>query len=713
MKTGDIVTDSRAQAWTLGALLGEGVWGRTWLVKDDDGHQRVLKAPYEAEDLPPASADRVPLMRASAEEQADLLSAENDLLVTLEDRITLPTGATALLLPWYPTTLHRQLTSGLPLVEALTILHTVTRGLAEYGRNHGNLRPSNILVDPHGTPVLMDLATHSSQSLMHAHDRANPRRKPWAPADRIAPDTWAICQALYAATMLEESDAGGSQRGERSGNRAAEVPTAGSTGLDKVALATLKDRAVARLKLDGANSRFVLRTAERMSTILARGLSKEADPSPPYRFLKAKDLEPRLREVNALTDPSVENVGKLLLSSAAEGEVFQGPAAVGFTVSVAATEGVDDPSDLVCGVRLTDLDAPGDGRVSLEDAQFTVDKHPSGRLRFEFNLPDVEPGRYAVRVAFSVRDSGHEPVVAEGRFDVRPPPGYVPPSEPDPGPAPIQFVQRPADQPPGSSDPTANEEFEEEDEDAPTVQMSAEEMQQRLAQLDDDGDSEADEPGAEIIDAFPRPLAPTGPGTFYEDEPSDEAPAPAATHDPPALAAVPTPAPSEPGSTGSVGSSDPASSPAVARPQPSVTVAGPGSAGAPTAGGPASPGNTGASTGSPASVPESPGSSPAAPAPPPPAPLPAGNEWQSSQTGEADFFADDAPYADSGEMDDALPGAGADDLMGGPPARPSALADLRDRLTDSIRRDSPTFIGVVIAGCFLLVVFTLALLKAC
>ena len=72
MKTGDIVTDSRAQAWTLSALLGEGIWGRTWLVKDDGGRQRVLKTPFEPEDLPPASADKVPLMRKCANEQGSI-----------------------------------------------------------------------------------------------------------------------------------------------------------------------------------------------------------------------------------------------------------------------------------------------------------------------------------------------------------------------------------------------------------------------------------------------------------------------------------------------------------------------------------------------------------------------------------------------------------------------------------------------------------------
>jgi hypothetical protein len=115
-----------------------------------------------------------------------------------------------------------------------------------------------------------------------------------------------------------------------------------------------------------------------------------------------------------------------------------------------------------------------------------------------------------------------------------------------------------------------------------------------------------------------------------------------------------------------------------------------------------------------------PPSSPIPQATPPPAPLPPTGQWEASQTGEADFFADDG-YGEPGYGDggvpgldgDVLPGTGADDLLEGPPARPSLFTDLRDRLGDFVPRDSPTFIGVVVAGCFLLVVVMLALVRAC
>jgi len=56
-----------------------------------------------------------------------------------------------------------------------------------------------------------------------------------------------------------------------------------------------------------------------------------------------------------------------------------------------------------------------------------VDRHPSGRFRFSFRVADLTPGNYLVRVAFTIRDSGHEPSTCEGPFTIRAAAGYVPP----------------------------------------------------------------------------------------------------------------------------------------------------------------------------------------------------------------------------------------------------------------------------------------------
>lgn len=671
MKTGDIVTDSRAAAWTLGALLGEGAWGRAWVARDDAGNTRVLKAPYEAEDLPPAAADRVPLMRKAAEEAADLLADGPAWLVPLEDRIVLPTGAVALLLPHAPTTLARQLQSGLPLVEALQEIQRVVEALAGSGLAHGNLRPSNILFGPDGRPMLSDPLTPSLKSLAPGAERTTPERKRWSAPDHIANDTWALCSALYTAVMLEEDDRDGPLV----------LPAPAATGLDKVTLATLRDRAIARLRRDGANPRFISRTAERLAKVLARGLSGRADPSPPYRFLKAKDLQPRLAEVNALVHPGIESVGRLLLSSHASGEVFDAPGPVGFTVSVGPTEGVTDPDDLVCGVRLTDLDAQGDGRVPLKDAQFAVNKHPSGRFRFEFNIPDVEPGRYEVRVAFSVKDAGDEPVVAEGRFQVRPPPGYVPPARETEGPA-LSFPPTEARLTPLAASALDDDE---DDDDMATVVMPH--GQRRPAPVTDVTDPDEEEEDR-VVQMFPRPLAPTSPGTQIDEAPAPPISAPAPLPPPtpsvrPSLAAVPTPPPSEPGSAISEVDEGPPGPPVVSPPRPSLTLAAPQITEPPQ----------------PSPLPVQP--TPVA-APPPVVPTPGIGQppaWQDPNDGNADFFGAEG-----------VPGGG-EDLVTEP--RPNPLASIQEALGDFGRPDSPLFFAVVVAGCCLLVLVTLLLTSSC
>jgi len=215
-------------------------------------------------------------------------------------------------------------------------------------------------------------------------------------------------------------------------------------GLSKIQLATLRDRALARLKAEGANPRFVNRVAERLGSLLNRGISAEVEPSPPYRFQAAAELRPRVAELAALVHPQVESVGKLLLSAEAKETVFLGGETVAFSVTIGATDGVTDHEHVACGVQIHDLDAEEENRVPVPEARYTVQTHPSGRMRFGFDIPDLPPGRYRARVAFAVKDSGDEPKTAEGEFEVRPPPGYVPPPEDIPAstPQPIAFDER-------------------------------------------------------------------------------------------------------------------------------------------------------------------------------------------------------------------------------------------------------------------------------
>jgi len=269
-------------------------------------------------------------------------------------------------------------------------------------------------------------------------------------------------------------------------------------GPDKVILSTLKDRVMARLAHDQSNPRFRARVADRLASLLNRGLSKEWEPSPPYRFSQTGPLVERLSDVMNLINPHVTDVGRIMLGdgTASSNDVFESGSAVKVAVSVECSHGQTDHEDLVAGLRLVDQDAAGNGRVPLGEAKFAVKSHPSGRLRFEFTLPDVAPGRYEVRCAFAVKDSGDEPKVAEGAFQVRPAPGYVPPAKPVEK-APLT-LSGDGGKPVAAILPAAND-----DDDAPEEGATLQEVDPPST-VDHEG-----EPEAEVIEGFfPKPVAP-------------------------------------------------------------------------------------------------------------------------------------------------------------------------------------------------------------
>ena len=150
-------------------------------------------------------------------------------------------------------------------------------------------------------------------------------------------------------------------------------------------------------------------------------------------------IYPRVRAISELVNPHVEAVGQVLLSSAARDGVFKDGAAPAFSVTVSCSSGTTH-EDVATGIRVKDLDATGDSRVPIPGAQYTVKAHPSGRLRFDFTVPALPPGRFQVKVAFTIKESGQPPMLSDGRFEVRPQPGYVPPREEDVSVrAPLQF----------------------------------------------------------------------------------------------------------------------------------------------------------------------------------------------------------------------------------------------------------------------------------
>ncbi|MEQ1570855.1 MAG: hypothetical protein ABMA64_34820, partial [Myxococcota bacterium] len=402
----------------------------------------------------PVRDDLIAACRAIAREQIEQLQQlHRPCPPRLEATVDLGDDRISLLTPRYDT-LERRLEAGLPLAEVVRLLHQVTSVLAETGWVHGNLRPSNIWFDERGEVVLADASTHTL-GLHQARLAELAHTSEWLPPEarlrnatrgepsRPGPswDTWALCQLVHAAIHAEPTGA--------------DALTLAPAGLDKVSLAQVKEVAAERLAAERSNGRFRARVIERVGALLGRGLSPDHEPSPPYRFATARELAERLAELLALLRPRVVEVGKVLLPAHATDGVFAPrtgqPSTASFTVTVGCTPGITDHDDLVCGLQLTDLDEP-DVRRPVDDAELSVQLHPSGRLRFQIALGALDPGRYRIRVAFVVKDSGDEPLVTTGEFEVRPPPGYVPPTREPAPPQAIAFHGRRTHDAPVASD---------------------------------------------------------------------------------------------------------------------------------------------------------------------------------------------------------------------------------------------------------------------
>lgn len=448
----DPLTDDQNCVWTPGATLGRGTWGRSRLVQDNKGRTAVLKTPLRVADFA-GEPDREALAAAClaiAEEQIERLRGRHQphkpkLLGVIE----LVGGGRGYLLPRYTESLTVLTEARGSLEDALRTVVDVGDALASTSRIHGNLRPSNVFFGPEREIILADLASpavHPVRTRIAALSGVTE----WTPPEaegraRASWDSWALGQLLHAACHAPP------------GVDPAPPPRLSVGGLDRDELQLLKQRVLTRLGDDESNPRFRTRVADRLGALLSRALSAQAEPSPPYRFDEMEAFTARVREVLDLISPRVEEVGRILFPGRADDAVFEGDGPVEFTVSVACTQGVSDLDDMICGVQLRDLDTPDQDRVPLDDVGCEVQTHPSGRLRFRLSLPGVAPGRYAVRTAFAVRDSGNPPVVQSTELEVRPAPGYVPPRHDLPPPTPLEFPVRPiAETSPGIEDEDAD-----------------------------------------------------------------------------------------------------------------------------------------------------------------------------------------------------------------------------------------------------------------
>lgn len=443
MRSGDTVRDGQGNAYQVGQLLGRGAWGKSFVVRrETDDVLFILKLPLGPDDLPektPAPDSFFAVCREALMEQARLYEqGQLPFLPKLEARFTAPDGQPALLVPRYAESLEKRIVEGLSvgaLVETMLNVAKHVRQLAGSGATgaalHGGLRPSNILFSERGDIFLSDVATPVVRKNVATLAGLHPGGQPYLPPEICLPaqeppwaavaDTWAIAMIVWRGIMGPA------------------VPVVWPhRGLDKSSIGELKARLLERMKAEDSNPRFHGRLAERVGVLLSRALSVEIAPSPPFRFTRLDELVQRLDEITSLIRPQVTALGKVMTDRQAARAWFETNETAAFSVTVGASVGVEGHEEI--GVGIAVFDTSKEERLKDLDLRYTVDKHPSGRYRFMFEINGLAPARYRVRLAFAIRDSGQQPATVETELEVRAAPGWVPPAD-APVAQPLAFIR--------------------------------------------------------------------------------------------------------------------------------------------------------------------------------------------------------------------------------------------------------------------------------
>lgn len=435
MKTGDTVRDPDGRTYQVGPILGRGLWGRSFTARCDHWPdlEFVLKVPLSLTDLGGDSQ----LASACREVSSELGRLHSELgqsssgapslgLQPLHTRFRTAGDVPVLVFPRVTTTWEERLVLGASLEETLDCVVRLTRllrGLEDRLPCHGNLKPSNVLLDARGQMTLTDVMVPALLANLPGLLQHHPSSRAYlAPELRErggatagpGTDSYAMGMAVYRSAMGEPGTDGSPHS----------LPL---DGLEKAHLVAMKDRIHNRLQDEHANPRFHTRLADRASALLNRTLSKHTSPSPPYRFHRLSEFHTRTSEVLALVHPSVTHVGRLLLDRSPGRPAFQTDEPVKLSCSVACSAGVGSHEEIACGLAV--FDEESGERVRKVPCAYTVDRHPSGRFRFAFRIEGLAPGAYSLRIAFTIRESGQEPVTAESPFQVQAAPGYVPPRQ--------------------------------------------------------------------------------------------------------------------------------------------------------------------------------------------------------------------------------------------------------------------------------------------
>ena len=431
----NFIRDANGATYRIGALLGRGLFARTFTARGEDGVDWIVKIALGPTDFPEDMLHLVKISRAVMDEQWQILSRKpSPYLLSPTANFISEDGRYCLLYPRHDIGFKQLMGQSRSLPELLRILARCTQALSHLPSGlcpHGNIHPNNVFWDGQNvlfmdplTPLLRlhhaDLLRSKGLTAFTPPEYRDPRsrNRSWTPS--IATDTHGLA-LLLMGRLVRDCEL--------------EICTQGLTKL----LENNLSQSIQLLLDDNpsANVHFHDRVSRQTIRLLDRALNAKWEPSPPFRFANLQDFQQRLQNIIDLINPNVSKVGPILFGGPLGKGHFQQDDEIRFSCSIHTTPPLEDHEDITAGTIVVDLNRNG-ARVEGYDLWVEVSRLNGGRLRFQFGIVDIPPGDYGLFLGFRVNGSLATPKQEYADFHITANVGYEPPA-PSVPPKTLQF----------------------------------------------------------------------------------------------------------------------------------------------------------------------------------------------------------------------------------------------------------------------------------
>ncbi len=420
------IRDARGRRFELTTLLGRGSFGKVYRAQHEETDEVLAaKLPLGEEDLHGEGASqelKALFSRLLRDEAAQLRKLPPNRIPAIHGIVDGGGAVPCLLMEFHEDSLLERLRKGLTfagLCDAMAMTCRALEVVHATGQTHGNLKPGNIffvsgddgethvrVTDPLTPLYLKSLETLAARDSSVAG---------WLPPEALAPgtqlplprtaDAFAVAKLIYEAVVHPET-----LTTSFSGKAG---PFLGA--INKGRINAFRTALARRLQEGKSNPHVRDLLIKRASAFLARALSLETDPSPPYRFYSMAEMANRLEELHGLFHPGFAQLGSLISGSQHADGGFRAGEEIRFSLSFRCHGGIDDIDLITCMTYVRDLVA----EEKVRDAGVEVSpSHDGHRFRFSFRIPSLSPGDYLVRVALAIKGSPGKPVHRDLAFTV-------------------------------------------------------------------------------------------------------------------------------------------------------------------------------------------------------------------------------------------------------------------------------------------------------